>query len=63
LNATVTEIDSSGKQIRLTTPKGTVTSKAVIVAVSTGILGGGNIRFTPGLPDWKQRAIADLPLG
>jgi monoamine oxidase len=34
-----------------------------LIAVSTGILGGGNIRFTPGLPDWKQRAIADLPLG
>jgi len=63
LNAAVTAIDRTGKEIRLTTPKGTVTAKAVIVAVSTGILGGGDIRFTPDLPDWKREAIADLPLG
>jgi monoamine oxidase len=63
LNAAVSEIDSSGSAIRLTTPKGTVTAKAVIVAVSTGILGGGDIRFRPDLPDWKRQAVADLPLG
>jgi monoamine oxidase len=63
LNAAVTDIDNSGKDIRLTTSRGVATAKAVIVAVSTGILGGGDIRFTPDLPDWKQQAIADLPLG
>jgi len=63
LNAAVTAIDHSGKEIRLTTPKGTVIAKAAIVTVSTGILGGGDIRFTPDLPDGKQRAVADLPLG
>jgi monoamine oxidase len=63
LNTAVSDIDLSGKDIRLTTPNGAVTAKAVIVAVSTGILGGGDIRFTPDLPDWKQHAIANLPLG
>ena len=63
LNTAVTDIDTRGKEIRLTTPKGTVTAKAVIVAVSTGILGGGDLRFTPDLPDWKRQAVADLPLG
>ncbi len=63
LNAAVTAIDHGGPEVRLTTPKGTVTAKAAIVAVSTGILGGGDIRFTPELPDWKQQAVADLPLG
>jgi len=63
LNAAVTAIDHGGKKIRLTTPKGIVTAKAAIIAVSTGILGGGDIRFTPDLPEWKQRAVADLPLG
>jgi len=63
LNAAVTDIDRTSKEIRLTTPKGAIAAKAVIVAVSTGILGGGDIRFTPDLPDWKQQAIADLPLG
>ena len=63
LNAAVTDIDRTSKEIRLTTPKGAIAAKAVIVAVSTGILGGGDIRFTPDLPDWKQHAIANLPLG
>lgn len=63
LNAAVTAIDHGGAEIRLTTAKGTLSAKAAIVAVSTGILGGGDIRFTPDLPAWKREAIADLPLG
>jgi monoamine oxidase len=63
LNAAVTQIDRSGKVIRLATSKGAFAAKAVIVTVSTGILGGGDIRFMPDLPDWKWQAIADLPLG
>lgn len=62
-NAAVTEIDRRGKAIRLTTPKGVFSVKAVIVTVSTSILAGGDIRFVPDLPDWKRQAVADLPLG
>ncbi len=63
LNAQVTAIDWSGKALRLTTPKGEIRAKKVIVTVSTGILAGGHIRFDPALPDWKQEAVAGLPLG
>lgn len=63
LNAAVRKIDYEGKGIRVTTSKGTLVAKAVIITVSTGILGGGDIRFRPDLPDWKREAIADLPLG
>jgi monoamine oxidase len=63
LNAQVTAIDWSGKTLRLSTPKGEVRAKKVIVTVSTGILAGGHIRFDPALPDWKQEAVAGLPLG
>ena len=63
LNTQVAAIDWSGKALRLTTPKGEVRAKKVIVTVSTGILAGGHIRFDPALPDWKQEAIAALPLG
>jgi monoamine oxidase len=63
LNTQVTAIDWSGKALRLTTPKGEVRAQKVIVTVSTGILAGGHIRFDPALPDWKQEAIAGLPLG
>jgi monoamine oxidase len=63
LNAAVTRIDRSGRDIRLTTAKGEVSAKSVILTVSTGILGAGDVRFVPDLPDWKQEAIAALPLG
>ncbi|MEE8143900.1 MAG: NAD(P)/FAD-dependent oxidoreductase [Kiloniellales bacterium] len=63
LDAAVTRIDWSGRDIRLTTPKGEVSAAAIILTVSTGILGSGDVRFVPGLPDWKQEAIAALPLG
>ena len=63
LNTEVTAIDWSGKALRLTTPKGEVRAKKAIVTVSTGILASGHIRFDPALPDWKQEAIAGLPLG
>ena len=63
LNAQVTAIDWSDKALRLSTPQGEVRAKKVIVTVSTGVLAGGHIRFDPALPDWKQEAIAGLPLG
>ena len=63
LNAQVTAIDWSGRALRLTTPKGEVRARKVIVTASTGILAGGHIRFDPALPDWKQEAVAGLPLG
>jgi monoamine oxidase len=63
LNTAVTAIDWSGNALRLTTPKGEVRAKKIIVTVSTAILAGGHIRFDPALPDWKQEAIAALPLG
>ncbi len=63
LSTPVSEIDLTGTAPRVTTPGGELTAKAVIVTVSTGVLAAGQIRFTPDLPDWKTRAIADLPCG
>ena len=63
LNSAVTRIDWSGRTIGLETAKGRVKARTAIIAVSTGILGSGDIRFDPDLPDWKQEAVADLPLG
>ncbi|MGI9416161.1 MAG: flavin monoamine oxidase family protein, partial [Hyphomicrobiales bacterium] len=63
LNAAVSEIDWTGPRIRATSSKGTVSADAVLITVSTGILGAGDIRFTPALPDWKLEAVANLPLG
>ena len=63
LNTKVTAVDRSGPGVRVETERGTIEGKACIVTVSTGVLNAGAIRFTPDLPDWKARAIADLPMG
>jgi monoamine oxidase len=63
LNAAVERIDWSGPKVRLVTRRGEVNAKKVIITASTGILEGGDIRFDPQLPDWKNEAISSLPLG
>ncbi len=63
LNTPATRVDWSGDGVSVETPAGTVRAKACIVTVSPGVLVAGTIRFTPKLPDWKQRAIGNLPMG
>lgn len=63
LNAGAERVDWGGREIKVTTPKGVVTASKAIVTVSTGVLGAGDIRFDPALPDWKLAAIEGLPLG
>lgn len=63
LNCAVGTINWSGRDITLSTPRGVISAKTIIITVSTGILGAGDIQFIPSLPVWKQDAIAALPLG
>ncbi len=63
LNTQVTRVNWSGKGVKAETPKGTVSGRAVIVTVSTGVLGAGDILFDPALPADKLAAIHHLPLG
>jgi monoamine oxidase len=63
LNAPVSEIDWSGKGVAVTTPRGTLRARAVIVTVSTGVLAFEDIRFRPALPDTHVEAVFDLPMG
>ena len=63
LETPATGIDWSGDGVAVETPAGTIRAKACIVTVSTGVLQAGSIHFTPALPDWKQEAIAHLPMG
>lgn len=63
LNSPITRVDWSGPKVLLTTPKGTLSAKAVVITVSTGVLAGGDIGFSPALPLWKHEAIANLPMG
>ncbi len=63
LNTPATRVDWSGDGVSVETPAGTIRAKACIVTVSPGVLSAGSIRFTPELPDWKQRAIGNLSMG
>ncbi|MDP5084776.1 MAG: FAD-dependent oxidoreductase [Yoonia sp.] len=63
LNTTVTHIDWSGDGVRIETNNGTLSAKACVITVSTGVLAAGNIRFTPELPAAKMEAVHNLPMG
>lgn len=63
LSTPVTAIDSRGDSVRLTTPSGEVSARAVIVTVPVGVLRAGAIRFTPGLPAAVTGALDGLGMG
>lgn len=63
LNARAERIDWSGADVSVETSKGTVTARRALCTVSTGILGSGELSFSPPLPDWKQEAVHGLPMG
>jgi monoamine oxidase len=52
-----------GNGVRVETGAGTIEAKAVILTVSTGVLAAGAVRFDPPLPEWKETAIAEVPMG
>jgi monoamine oxidase len=62
LGCPATLIDHAGGRVRVTTPQGTLTARAAIVAVPPGVMANGTLRFSPALPD-KMEAAHALPLG
>lgn len=62
LDCPVSVVDHSGPTVRVVTPRGDLTARAVVVTVPTGVLSGGGLAFQPALPD-KLEAAAVLPLG
>jgi monoamine oxidase len=63
LKTPVTRVAYGGSGVELTTNSGAVRAKKVIVTVSTGVLASGALRWDPVLPDWKEQAFHDLPMG
>jgi len=63
LSTPVDRIAWGANQVSVSTARGTLNARVVIVTVSTGVLDGQAIRFTPELPDWKREAIARVPMG
>jgi monoamine oxidase len=55
--------DRPGGQVEVSGAFGTLTARAAIVTVSTGVLRAGGIAFTPALPERQRAALDGLPMG
>ena len=62
LNTIANEIKWNGKDIKVETNNGTITAKACIVTVSTGVLNARKIKFTPDLPKKKYEAFDGIDM-
>jgi monoamine oxidase len=62
LGTPVSGIDTSGRAVRLTTPRGTLDAASVIVTIPTDVLASGALRLPPGAAD-HIHAATRLPLG
>ena len=63
LSTPVTLIDWSGRDARIETPRGTLTARAIILAVPVNVLAARGIRFVPALPEQILEACHDCPMG
>jgi monoamine oxidase len=63
LNTAVRRIDYRGKGVVVETAAGRLRGRLAIVTLPTGVLAAGRVRFTPALPQNKQRALEALPMG
>ena len=63
LNTAVQRIEWGGARVKVQTNAGALTADKLIITVSTGVLGGRDIEFSPPLPEDKLEAIACLPMG
>lgn len=65
LNTPATRVRWGGPAGRTTveTPRGSISARACIVTVSTGVLAAGTLDFDPALPDSVKESIGALPMG
>ena len=63
LDTPVTRIASGRSAAEVTTARGVIYARAVVVTASTGVLAGNKIKFAPDLPKRHQEAISKLTLG
>lgn len=63
LNTTVQRIKWGGNGVQIETEQGTLSAKAVVVTVSTGVLAAGGVVFDPPLPEKTEAAFHDVTMG
>lgn len=59
----VERIQVTENAVMVSSNRGTLRARAVLLTVPVGVLAAGAIRFDPPLPAWKTQALADLPMG
>lgn len=62
LDCPATRVAWGGEGVRVSTPKGDLSARAVVIAVPPTVIAKGRIQFDPLLPD-KDGAASALPLG
>lgn len=63
LNCKVSKIEWSGQSVSVTTSRGQMRAKKILLTVSTGVVNSGNILFDPDLPSAVSEAFGNLPCG
>lgn len=63
LGEVVTAVDYSGSVCTVTTKKGEHQAEHVICTLPLGVMQAGSVRFTPGLPPAKSKAIGRMGMG
>ena len=63
LNCKVSKIEWSGWSVSVTTSRGQMRAKKILLTVSTGVVNSGNILFDPDLPSAVSEAFGNLPCG
>ncbi|MGL4636779.1 MAG: flavin monoamine oxidase family protein [Beijerinckiaceae bacterium] len=63
LGVKATAVDWSGQTIIVTTDKGTIRARKLIITVPIGVLNAGHIKFKPALPASTTAAIQGLRMG
>jgi monoamine oxidase len=63
LNTLVSHIDTRGKLIKITTNRGELSTKSLIITVPIGVLQAGDITFNPPLPRSHQSALNGMVMG
>lgn len=63
LGQVVNVIDSRGDEVTVRTSKGEFRADQILITLPLGVLQSGSVKFLPGLPEAKQKAIQKLKMG
>ncbi|HUN23676.1 MAG TPA: FAD-dependent oxidoreductase [Anaerolineales bacterium] len=63
LGEVVSHIDHSGKDVQITTNKGSYSAPKCVITLPLGVLKSGMVQFSPALPSAKQKVMQRMGMG